>query len=83
MMWHHGYANYGGLGWGPMFFVGIVWLVILVAIVVLAVVLVRRLSHPNQPGGHRPDDALAILKARYARGEITREQFSQMKEDLK
>ncbi len=83
MMWHHGFSNYGGLAWGAMLIVGLVKLVILVGIVVLAVVLVRRLSQPNQTGGHHADDALAVLKARYARGEITREQFLQMKEDLK
>jgi putative membrane protein len=81
MMWHHGYANYGG--WSPMLIGGLVWLVILVAVVVAAVLLVRRLSQPNPPAGHHGEDALAVLNARYARGEITREQFLQMKEDLK
>jgi putative membrane protein len=83
MMWHHGLSNYGGLGWGLILMVGLVKLVILVAIIALAVVLVRRLSQPNQSAGHHSDDAVAVLKARYARGEITREQFIQMKEDLK
>ena len=83
MMWHHGFANYGGLAWGAILVVGLVKLVILVAIVALAVVLVRRLSQPNQSSGHHSEDALEVLKARYARGEITREQFLQMKEDLK
>lgn len=83
MLWHHGFMNYGGLAWGAMLVVGFIKLAILVAIVVLAVVLVRRLSRPNQPSEHHSEDALAVLKGRYARGDITREQFLQMKEDLK
>ena len=31
---------------------------------------------------HHRDDAAEILKQRYARGEITREQFQQMRQDL-
>jgi len=39
------------------------------------------------PSGHGPaphgeDDARAILDARYARGELTREQYQQMRRDL-
>ena len=75
--------NYGGLAWGAVLIIGLVKLAILAALVVLAVFLVRRLGRPNQPPDHHSEDALAVLKARYARGEITREQFLQMKEDLK
>jgi putative membrane protein len=82
-MWHHGFAHYAGLGWGLMQIAVVVKLVVLVGIVVLALILVRRLSRPNQPSDRHSEDALAVLKARYARGEITREQFLQMKEDLK
>ena len=83
MLWHHWFMNYGGLAFGAMLIVGLVKLGILVALVALGVVLVRRLSRPNQPPEHPPEDVLAVLKARYARGEITREQFLQMKDDLK
>jgi putative membrane protein len=34
-------------------------------------------------GSGRPETALEILKARYARGEITREEFERIKQDLK
>jgi putative membrane protein len=43
---------------------------------------------PWQERGHRHEDrlgsenALEILKQRYARGEITREEFQQMKNDI-
>ena len=34
------------------------------------------------PHGHRPDAAFQILRERYARGEITKEQYDQMARDL-
>ena len=39
------------------------------------------------PGGHRgegkeSDSALEILKKRYAKGEITKEEYEQMKKDI-
>ena len=39
-------------------------------------------SHNQQPQ-HSDSRALEILKQRYAKGEITREQFLQMKEELR
>jgi len=83
MMWHHGFAHYAGLGWGLMLIAVVVKLVVLAGIVALALIIVRRLSRPSQSSDRHYEDALAILKGRYARGEITREQFIQMKEDLK
>ena len=80
-MWMHNYG-FGGFGGIGMIFVGLIWLAILVGIVLLVVWLVRQFSHSGYHGGHRADDAMEILRQRYARGEITREQFEQMKKDL-
>jgi putative membrane protein len=59
----------------------VMWLLLLVAVGVLVYFLVKA----SQAGGLRPtlpETPLDILKKRYARGEITKEQFDQMKKDL-
>lgn len=55
-------------------------------LIVLAVLLVRGLFQSNQPVGRDrmkgPISAREILEQRYARGEITQEQFLRMQKDL-
>ena len=74
------------MGFGGLGLIGLLFnLVIIVGIVVLVVWAVRRFtggsSNWNQlaEGNQSPRD---ILQARYARGEITREQYQQMLNDL-
>ena len=67
-----------GLGWGwiglGMLHVALFWVLVVLGIVVL----VRWLAG----GSPREPSATNILKARYAKGELTREQFEQMKREL-
>lgn len=65
------------VGWGivMMFF----WLVFFI---VIALVAVRVLRH-NGPHAHGGRDPVDIAKERYAKGEITKEEFDQLKRDLK
>jgi putative membrane protein len=72
-----------GIGWGGMWFGPLFWLLILGAIVLGVVVLVHN-SRTRDQRDHLPpyEDALEILKKRYARGKITKEQFERMKQDL-
>jgi putative membrane protein len=66
MMWWWG-ADWG---WLPGLLMGVFW----IAVIVAAVLLLRR-EVPNirWPSGSSP--ALRLLEERYARGEITREEF--------
>jgi putative membrane protein len=74
--------------WGPEVFHGILQLVFLIAIIALVVWVVMQLRHgpagrgsPPPPPG--PDPALERVRMRYASGEITREEFEHLSEDLR
>ncbi len=65
-----------------MWFGWIFWLVIIGGIVWALVTMVNNNNRKQQNYFPREEDALEILKKRYARGEINREQFEQIKQDL-
>jgi putative membrane protein len=66
--------------WGMGFFNLAVWILLLIGIVFFLRWLWQSTKKDNPPAtGKR---ALDILKERYARGEISREQFESMKRDI-
>lgn len=75
-----------GMGFGilGMLFMVLFWGALILAAVWLVRAIFTSSSHQNssasQPGGSL--NALEILAQRYARGEITREQYEIMKQDL-
>ncbi len=77
MMWGWPMMGFGGIGmiFGFIFFVAIV-----IGVILLIVWLVRR------PGYNITDKtsthSLEILKERYAKGELTKEQYENMKKEL-
>ncbi len=79
-MWGPGMMGWGyGMGW--LWF--IVMVVFLIAVVVGIVFFIRWITLSTGKGGMRPEDsALDILKKRYARGEITKEEYEKMKKDI-
>ncbi len=73
------------VGLGGLLFGGLImllfWLLVIAAVVWLVVTVARgdRPIVPTRSPGQTP---LEILKMRYARGEITKEQYDQMRQDL-
>jgi putative membrane protein len=69
-----------GMGFG-MLFIGLFWIALIVGAVWLVGGLFQAGRCPNIPSG-RGQSPREILDERYARGEITREQYELMKSDL-
>jgi putative membrane protein len=83
----YGYGPMGGGGFGIL--AAIFWLLVIAGVVVLIVWGIRQLSGSGhghraagpgtaagQPGGQ--DEACEIARVRYAKGEITREQYAEI-----
>jgi putative membrane protein len=77
----HGAGWGGGGGWFHFFPFGWGGILILIGVILLIVALVRR-GTGGETVGSPPETALDVLKKRYARGEITREEFQSMKNDI-
>ncbi len=72
------YGPYGGGPW--MFFHFFFWFLLLIGVILLIVWIIRRTGRYEPE--RREETALDILKKRYARGEISKEDFERMKNDL-
>jgi putative membrane protein len=66
--------------WFFPFFMPFFWLIIIA--VFLYLIFGRGLARKPWEPGHPEDSALDILKKRYAKGEISKEEFEQMKRDI-
>jgi putative membrane protein len=73
------------MGWGTMICGGALGLLVLVALVVVVVLLLTRSSAGGRGATGRPSSQtpVEILQERYARGEITREEYQEMREHLR
>ena len=72
---------WGPMGWGS--FMPVIWLVVL-GLIVWAIVSAMRGPSRNVlggPSGGRPN-AIEALKERYARGDISREEYERMRKEL-
>jgi putative membrane protein len=83
-MWGWGWGGLGHAAYGFPFW----WLaagfrlVVLAAVVVGVVYLVRYFARQGGGRSSHEESALDILQKRYARGEITKEQYEEMKRNL-
>jgi putative membrane protein len=85
-MWRYGYSPH--YSWMGSFFPGgivsmLMWVLIILALVYLAIKLFRALKSEQIEQNRDRFDSFEILKMRYARGEISHEDYLTMKETLK
>ena len=74
--WDHHDGMWGDGGWWMM----IMWLLLIVAVIVAVVLVSRSLRGRNGDPTRR--DAAEIARERYARGEISQEEFERIRDDL-
>ena len=82
--WGHmgGWGRMMTFGWGGAF----MWVLFLIIIIVVLYFVLQSTgarSHDGSPGETLKETSIDILKRRYARGEIDKEEFEQIKKDLK
>lgn len=73
--------DFGSHGWGMGLGMGL-WWIIAVLLVVLVVWLIVRTARRASSADTAGKSALDILKERYAKGEIDKEEYDQRKKDL-
>jgi putative membrane protein len=79
-MMHWFFGDYGmGFGHGMGIFMIFFWLLIILGIILL----VRIILGGGERSGRTAESAEEILKKRYARGEISEEQYRRMRENLR
>lgn len=67
------------MGWGGMWFGWFFWLAVLIIVIWIGIKIAKNSGKPNLNQAETP---LEILKKRYAKGEISKEEFEQMKRDI-
>lgn len=72
------YGYHLGMGW--MLFGMVLWIFIVVCAVLVVLWLVGKSGKAMH--AHKVDTALEILNKRYVQGEISREQYEEMKKDI-
>lgn len=79
-----GMMGWGGLGFGLLGWVTMMffWALVIGGIALLVVWLVRQGQPPSASDQGNGRTALDILRERYARGELTREEYEQVRRDL-
>jgi putative membrane protein len=70
----------GGFGW--MWLMPVLWIVVLGLIIWVVVASVRSSSESRDSDSSKTASALEVLKRRYARGEIDKLEYEEKKKDL-
>lgn len=81
MMWEHWHEGAGACGgWGVGWIIGLFFLAVVIGLIIWGIVALVRHSRSGSAG--RGNGALAIARERYARGEVSKEEFDRIKKDL-
>ncbi len=70
----YGFSHMWGMGWG--------WMIGLFLLIAVIWLIVRMANQPVPPQFPRENRALDLLKERYAKGEISKEEFEEKKKDI-
>ena len=87
LLWGWQGSGYGMMGpgmmggYGTMFLMPILWIVV-IGLIIWAVVAAVNRPRESDSTARSADSALEILKRRYARGEINKEEYEARKKDL-
>ncbi len=79
------FYNFGLFGWIVMILQLVITVAVIVGLVLLVVWAVRRIGRMNTPSGPQNlpgQSAREMAQARYAKGEISREEYQQILADL-
>ncbi|MFW6284102.1 MAG: SHOCT domain-containing protein [Desulfosalsimonas sp.] len=80
--WQMGPAMMGGMGWFGAVFMIVFWVLVIIGLVLLIKWLLMQTRSGSSSASNAPSSALEILKERYARGEIDKNEFEEKKKDL-
>jgi putative membrane protein len=67
--------GYTGMGWGMIFG----WILGIAALIVIIWLIVKAVNYSNHSQNDDDKSALDVLKKRFAEGEISREEYEEMK----
>ena len=75
-------GGYGGFGWIGMILGLVITIAVIIGLVLLVVWAVRRTNAGSVQPGMPGQSARDIAQARYAKGEISREEYQQILSDV-
>jgi len=79
-MWGWPMMGFGGFGVFGMIFSFVIFIAIAIGVIFLIIWLVKRTGY--SASNDTSSRSIEVLKERYAKGELTKEQYENMKKDL-